>query len=455
MFDGVSGERMARLFATLASAAVLAGCAAQRPPSLDVAADDVLRGASLASLAAPASALKHPRLAPVEIDPAKPLTPQAVAVLAVLANPDLKAARARAHIADAQTLNAGLLPDPTFNLAGDFRQSGPDTGNGWSAQLAYELTAIRDRNIVLTEARRAQAQVRLDLAWQEWTTAEQARLLAVRIVSLTTISRLATESRAEADKALRAGAAAAQRGDIRADDLQTRRLAMVDATDRQVQAEKDLAAARLDLNSLLGLRPDTALRIAAEPVATFQKPRDREALFAAARTQRLDLMALKAGYESQNATVRKAVMDRFPSFQLTLGTATDTANNRTFGPAVNFTLPVWNRNRGGIAIATATQDALRAEYAARVFTARADIYSAADALDRTARQRRVLHDQIIDLRRVTTASDAADRRGDVSDTTAMALRQTLRDREAAMAALDQAVAEQTISLELATGGPLK
>ena len=79
------------------------------------------------------------------------------------------------------------------------------------------------------------------------------------------------------------------------------------------------------------------------------------------------------GYDSQKAAVRKAMMDAFPSLQLTVGRARDTANNQTIDPAVNFTLPLFNRNRGGIAVAKATRAQLRAEYAARLFAARADI----------------------------------------------------------------------------------
>lgn len=446
---------MRRLFPVLASALVLTGCAAGKPPSLETASDAVLLGQPLASLVRPAASLQHPRLQPIAIDPARALTPQAVAVLAVVASPDLKAARARAHIAQAQTFAAGLLPDPNVSLGADFRQSGPDSFNGWSGALAYELTALRDRGVVLDQARKAQAQIRLDLAWQEWSIAEQARLLAVRIIHLTAVSHLAADARSDADKALKSGAAAAQHGDIRADDLAVRRLAVVDAADRQSQILRDLATAQQDLNAFLGLAPATVLNLTDDSPPTAAPHLDPGALFETARSARLDLMALKAGYESQNAAVRKAVMDRFPSFQLSLNSAQDTANNKTLGPAVNFTLPVWNFNRGGVAVERATQEALRAEYAARVFATRAEIYAAVDAVTRSERERVLVREQIVDLRRIAAASNSASQRGDVSDTAATAVRQTLRDREIALQGLDQAIEEQTISLELATGGPLK
>ncbi len=54
-----------------------------------------------------------------------PLTPDELAILAVLANPDLKAARAKAKVSSAQAFAAGLLPDPSLNLGYDFRPGRP------------------------------------------------------------------------------------------------------------------------------------------------------------------------------------------------------------------------------------------------------------------------------------------------------------------------------------------
>ncbi len=199
-----------------------------------------------------------------------------------------------------------------------------------------------------------------------------------------TIETLDAEGKTGADEALARVLAAAARGDLKADDVETRRLAALDASDKLAQAQKDLGAARLDLNKLLGLPPQTVLSIAPAP-APQPASNDADALFQAARERRLDLKALEAGYASQDAAVRKAILDQFPSFQLTVNRAKDTAGNQTIGPAINFTLPVWNRNQGGIRIAEATREQLKAEYAARVFAARADIAELVETLARCRR----------------------------------------------------------------------
>lgn len=439
------------LAACLAACAALAGCATYSPEPLAKGGDSALAPPDLPALAAAAGAVRHPRLAPVAIDLDRPLTPEALGLIAVVANPDLKAARLKAGVADAQAFDAGLLPDPVINLSYDNKFAGPDPFNGWGAQVIYELAALRDRGANLAAARAGRDQARLDLAWQEWQTAGQARLLAARIAGLEQAEALEAVVHRSADAALQQ--ALGDRADLKADDVTARRLAAADAGDKAHQTEKDLEAARRDLNRLLGLPPQAVLSIAAAPAPDV--PLDADALFARARTERLDLKALQAGYASQEAAVRKAVLDQFPSLQLTINRAQDTAGNQTIGPAVNFTLPLWNRNQGGIAVARATREQLRAEYDARLFATRADIADLTGALALERRQRAAYAAQAAALERTAEANEAAAARGDVARTVAQAARQTAVDKAVALAALDQAIAEQTVALELAVGAPLQ
>lgn len=445
------GDRLLRLILT-AAAAFLTGCAVYRPAPLAGAEDAVLTPPSRAALAAAALRLNHPRLRPVTIDFSRPLTPEALGVIAVLANPDLKAARAKARVTEAQAFSAGLLPDPQLSGGIDKLISGPDPYDGWAAQIAFDLIALRDRGVVRVGQRAAREQARLDLAWQEWQVAGQARLLAARIAGLQRVTALDVQSRRRADSTLAVVLGAAARGDVAADQVEARRIAAADAADRARTAERDLAAARLDLNKQLGLPP--AARVPIAPAPPGSRTLDPAALFATARAERLDLLALQAGYASQEAAVRKSVMDQFPALQLTLATARDTAGNLTVGPQVAFTLPLWNRNRGGVAVAQATRAQLRAEYAARLFSTRADIAALVGGLELERRQRAEIAAQTGPLERLVLATEAAARRGDLAVVTAETARQSLVDKQLVLAALDQAMAEQTVALDIAVGAPL-
>ena len=438
-----------RCVLALACLVLPSACATYTPRPLAPLQTATAAQPDLAALAAAAARLDHPRLRPITIDFSQPLTPEALGVIAVVSSPELKAARAKAGVADAQVFAAGLLPDPQVSLGFDKLLSGPDSYDGWSAQIGADLLAWRERRVALAGARAAREQVRLDVAWQEWQSAGQAQLLAARIAGLARVSSLAAQSSQAADAALARALAASARGDIRADEVEARRLAAADAAQKLRQAERDLAAARLDLNRLLGLPPATQLSIAAALPAP--PPMDPQALFRTAQAERLDLLALQAGYASQEAAVRKAVMDQFPALQLNLTRAQDTADNQTIGPSVSFTLPVWNRNRGGIALAEATREQLRAEYSARVFAARAEIAQLVANIELARRQRDELAAQTTGLERFAAASEAAARRGDIARAAAETARQSVIDKQSAIAGLDQVITEQAAALQTTVG----
>src|ERR1700722_7598184 len=234
----------ALLAAALASASVLAGCASYAPAPLKGDAQAVLDGPDLGPAAVDATLRSHPRLKPVAIDLTQPLTPEALGLIAVIANPDLKAARAKAKVADAQVFAAGLLPDPNITLGYDRILSGPDHTDPLLGALALDLAAFRDLGVTRAAARAAGKQARLDLAWQEWQIAGQARLLAARIAALEQISAIDQESRASAERLLNAVLNAAARGDVKADEVEARRIAASDAGDKARQVERDLGTAR-------------------------------------------------------------------------------------------------------------------------------------------------------------------------------------------------------------------
>jgi outer membrane protein TolC len=411
----------------------------------------VLATPDMAIVSADAQKIDRPYLTPEPIDWTQPLTPNALAIIAVLENPDLKAQRVKLGVTDAQAFAARLLPDPTFQANFDKLVSGSDPLDAFGGQLGFDLNQLRTAKVTRQNAEASKRQVRLDLAWAEWQTAGQARLQGVRILALEKQLTLAQASAASAEALFEQTRRAAGRGDVGGADLDTRRAAVTDATDRLSTAVTDLAAARGELNKLLGLPPETPLRLAAAPEPVT--PPAAATLVAQALERRLDLQALRAGYAVGEAEVHKAVLDQFPTLSLTVAGARDTSGNTTIGPAIDFTLPLWNRNRGGIAIAKATRAQLMAEYEARLFQTRAEISAATEALALLREQHAALLAQMPASRSFAENSAKAAKRGDLAPATAATAEQALRDRELKLAQLDQQIAEQTIALELLSGGP--
>ena len=350
----------------LAAALLLNACASYHALPLQVGVP-----VTLDVIARDAATIRRPYLAPVTVGLTAPLDANAVATIAVAANPELKALRARAGVADAQVFAAGLLPDPTVALGIDKVLAGPDMFANLVSSVGVSLAALRSRSAVLARAKASARQVRLDLAWAEWQTAGQARLQAVRIVSLQRIVGLQGVTRDASATLFERSLRAAARGDLTPDQVQAARLAAFDATDRLRIAERDLGAARFELTRLLGLPSTMALSLAPQP---FDAPAvDANALATLAISERFDIAALRAGYDAQEAGVRKAILDQFPTLDLSINLARDTTPNTLLGPGIGFTLPLWNRGRGGIAVEQATRAALRAEFDARVAQVRAEI----------------------------------------------------------------------------------
>jgi len=429
---------------------LLSGCAHYSPQSLS-SAEAILAAPQPAVLSIEAQQIRRPYLHPEPVDLSKPLTPNALAVIAVLENPDLKAQRAKVGVTDAQAFAARLIPDPTFQANYDFLISGPDNYNGYGAQIGFDLNALRTRAVTRQAGAAQKRQVRLDVAWAEWNTAGQARLQGVRVFELERQVALAKQSVRSAQELFDAVSRAAGRGDLSATDLDARRQTLLDAQSRLRKMQSDLVAARADLDKQLGLPPEVNLELA--PPAASPAPPLAETLVTEAISRRLDLQALRAGYEAGEADLHKAILEQFPNLSLSLAGASDTANNKTIGPAIGFTLPLWNRNRGNIAIASATRAQLRAEYDARVMQTRADIVAAVNGINALRQQQSDLAGQLPALQRYAAATRRAADRGDISVATADTAEQAVRDRELAFLQLEQQIEEQTIALELLSGGP--
>ena len=443
----ISASTSRRVLAALLLMGLLGGCATYRSQPLE-AQPAVMAGPTLSELA---DAPRRAYLKPVSIDLARPLDGNAVATLAVIANPDLKAQRARAKVNDAQVFQAGLLPDPTFNAGEDFLLSGPDTLNNITTALGFDLNALRKRGVALAQSKAEARQVRLDLAWAEWQTSGQARLQAVRILALQSQLDVERQSRDAQESLLAQTEKALRSGDQSGDQLQAAQTAALDAEDKLNTSERALGAARFELNRLLGLPPSTALSLAA--TAFPDAPPDTERLYAVALAHRSDLAALREGYAAQENALRGAVMDQFPSLNLTVTATRDTTGNKTLGPAVDFTLPLWNRNRGGIAVEKTTREAVKAEYDARLFQTRAEIAAAVDDIMIARRQRQRLRDELPAERALADSAAKASAHGDISVSAAQATQQVVRDKLSQLGQAEQDIAELTISLELLTGTP--
>ena len=301
-----------------------------------------------------------------------PLSLPDVAALAVLNDPDLSAARAQRGLGEADLLSAGLLPDPS--VSGGFAAliSGPGSVPAISGGLVQDVSALVTYRVDVRAAKAGLAQVNAQILWQEWQVANQAEQLCISLDGdVRTIATLQADhdALAQVNSATQAQVAA-QNLTVAAESVSMADLAAVDtALNTAIQArDQD----RDQLDALLGLQPGTDVAVVITPV----QPLDAAAVERAMESlpeRRPDLVALRFGYAQADAKLRGAILAQFLPVSLGASGGRDTSNVWSVGPQVSLTLPLFNRNRGGIAQAKATRAQLGAQFQASLAGADAGV----------------------------------------------------------------------------------
>jgi len=147
----------------------------------------VLSGVVLASLAGCATyrplPLPEAAPAPVAAPPAAQVLSMAQIERRVLRdNPDLRSARAQHAVAQAQMLQASLLPNPSLSGSAGYLLSGVGDATAWTAGISENIQALVTLRPRRDAARAQAAQVDAGLLWDEWQVIGKARLLVVDIV---------------------------------------------------------------------------------------------------------------------------------------------------------------------------------------------------------------------------------------------------------------------------------
>ena len=448
---------------TLAAAVLLlaAGCAhydgktdALSPASVEAA----LRAPALAQLIVAASQIEHPLLQPLVIDGRDGFTPDEVALMTVIISPRLRALRDQRGVAQAQVVQAGLLPNPQLGYALD-QLSGnndPSLVNGGSLGLSWEVTSLLGYRDRMAAAKSAASALDLDIAWQEWQAAQATRLAAYRVISLETRLPLALDSEQVMSDALALVRRAQALGHRTTADLAAASEAWSAAQDARFAIEQELTAQRLALNLALNQPAEQLLKLKAGAIPPELPAGAATAavLLDGLEKRRLDLVALTLGYESNEASLRAAVKAQFPKIGLNFARAHDTSNVKTHGYGVSVDLPLFDRNQGAIAAGKATRQQLFDEYVARIAAARADVVQILSNLTVARTQLRTLEAELPRLEQIATALDREMQTRNADTQAWRDAHNTLLARRAEHAKMRQDVLELGVALELATGRPL-
>jgi len=430
-------------------AAILGGCATYHALPLDNG-----RGPQrVADITVPASLLPTPELRAHTFDPSNGLDATEVAMLAIANDPQLKVERDKAGVARAQAYAAGLLPDPQLNYEHDrpAADSPPGTTTAYTAGLTFDLGNLVTRSARVKSARAGTREVDLDLLWSEWQVIAQARTLFDRVYFLhERIQRLQRERAALAPMQA-AITRALHSGDLTYDIAGAGLSAAADTASQLGDAQRQLHQAEHDLHTLLGLEATVPLQLTGAPFAV--DPNDdevRRALADMAR-RRPDLLALQAGYRAQDEQLRAAILAQFPAITVGFVKARDNGNISSNGFSISLSLPLFDGNRGNIAIERATRRQLHDEYSARLLTDRNDVQQLLQDLQGDRALHATLAEHAARLAEARAAAETNYAAGRLDWPTYLAIRANSLAADTALLTLEQDTHETAIALDALVG----
>ena len=448
-------DRFGKAALIAAVSLALAACTTYAPVALPTQSN---LASDLATLAVPPVALGPQDWPAHRFDPSDGLDSIEIATLAVANHPALQSARAGLGVREAQAFSAGLLPDPQLSLTRDFPlTAAAGLTSAFNLGVGLDLGSLLSRG---TAERAAQADLRgarLSLLWQEWQVIGQARLLFSRALAAQRALALLRQERGPVRERAEHAERALQRADITVDAAAGYRTAL-DDIDRQLSdLERSGDRGLEDLNALLGLRAGLRLQLVADGDPAAGMAVDAAAVAARLRDlpqRRPDLLALQAGYAAQDQRLRQAILAQFPALNFGLSRARDTAGLQTQGYTLGLTLPVFNRNRGNIAIESATRRKLRAEYQARLNAAHSEVDRILLGLPAQADRLRQVEALLRELVPQAQAAQRAFRADAIDVLTYTSLQAAVLARRQEAQALRQSIAEQGLALQALLGGPL-
>lgn len=331
-----------------------------------------LKGPPKEKVRVQAKMIKHPILKPIDFDDRDGISPDEAAILAVLANPTLRAIRDRKKVSMAQLIQAGILPNPQLNIPTVGNTLG--TINTFGLGLSWDFTSLISRNARMDAALYHVDTVDIDVAWQEWQVAQAAKLHVYRLLWIGQQVKLAREAVKGLLENLEIVKKAVKFGVLTAVDIAAAETTLQQIRILQLKLIQEQKRGQIALNQALGLPAGRAVLVQQNiALPSWPELPSASQITEGLEERRLDLLALKKGYESQEASVRTSILSQFPKINIgfTQGGNLSSPINTGFG--VTLDIPFFDRNQGQIALEQATRNQLFDEYMARLFEARTEI----------------------------------------------------------------------------------
>lgn len=362
---GTAVNASIRLSAVVAGLLALAACGYRAKP-LDIAGiQRELNGLRLD--AQPASMSGQ---ASDGFDAADGLDLAETAAIAVALNPELRAERAERGLAEAQLIEARLLPNPDLDgrwLTGEAMIT--------EATALFDLTdGLAARGPRKERARLRVEEVQWDIAAREWALAHEAQRAWIDLAVAAATVDLQNRNWALAEHTATLAEARRAQGEATELDVVQAQADLASAIRLQQRQEGAREVALRRLNRLLGIAPGHPTRLQdperALEVEAFAG--DLETAAIDAITRRPDLRAAQAAYGVSEKDLQLAYRLRWPRLRLGPSVERDSGGS-SLGLGFSLEVPIFNHGQGAIAERTATRQQAWDRVVAKVLAAESDI----------------------------------------------------------------------------------
>ncbi|MDE2201604.1 MAG: TolC family protein [Burkholderiaceae bacterium] len=350
--------RMRRLLIPLVGL-LLSACALDRYDPRPLSTESVANAYTARSLNAPElrEYIRQHYPSAAEAWPPSRWDPQSLTLAAFYFNPDLEAARAKFATAEAATTTAAQRPNPTLQLPLQRTLNPKDGDSPWTLGIALDIPietgGKRDHRI--REATHLSSAARFQVANAAWGVRSQLRTQLLNLWFAGERTQLLGQQ-LELDK--RTVDMLERRllvGDASPWEVNQQRLAVMQAQTDLLSAQRDAAAARVQVATVLGLRAGALDNVELD-LTEFARPfpaLPADTLRSQALLNRADVQAGLAQYEASQSALQLEVAKQYPDIHLGPGYTFDQGARKLGFDFGGLVLPIFNRNEGPIAEARA------------------------------------------------------------------------------------------------------
>lgn len=335
---------------------------------------------------------EHPSTS-VSFDVADGLSLSEAELVALVYNADLRVARMRVGVAKATADNAGIWEDPT--LAVDLTRILASVEHQWKVAAPIGIT-IPISGRLEAETARAGAELAAEVArvnQSEWATRMDLRRAWADWLAAASRLEITRDFTGRLDKVVAAANRMEEAGEMPRVEA---RLFRIEHASRQAEIrhlESTVAEHALRIKHMMGLAPSSAVSLSAydAPLGVNAIPTDQSIESSSPAMQ-----VARAEYEVAERALAKEIRGQYPDIQVGPGYGNEEGNDE-FLIGVQMPLPLWNRNRQGVAVANAERDLARVQFESVYERLLSELESARTLLKSADEQRELVETQIVPM----------------------------------------------------------